>query len=157
MLSCNAADRLYRFVPVKSWRAFLIRVHFERCPDCQEALVGAAEVRTLFAQNTDFRASEALWRRVGRSLAEPDERSPRRSSRTARRPVWQWAAAGAVVAFLAGYWVFRDFRPDGLPASASSPARFELEYVRVGGLPANAYVYQPQGSDMVMVWAGIPQ
>ncbi len=157
MLSCNAADRLYRFVPVKSWRAFLIRVHFERCPACQKALAGAAEARTLLAQNTGFRASEALWRRVARSLAEPDEKSLRRSSRNARRPVWQWAAAGAVVAFLAGYWVFRDFRPAGVRAAASASARFELEYVRVGGLPANAYVYQPQGSDMVMVWAGIPQ
>jgi hypothetical protein len=157
MLSCNAADRLYRSVPVKSWRAFLIRVHFERCPACQEALAGAEEARSLFAQKTDFRASEAFWRRIARSLAEPDEKTLRGSSRTARRPVWQWAAAGVVVALLAGYWVFRDFRPDGLPAAASASARFELEYVRVGGLPADAYVYQPQGSDIVIVWAGISQ
>jgi hypothetical protein len=157
MLSCNAADFLYRSVPVRAGRAFLVRFHFERCPSCRKQLGGAAEARSLLAQNADFRASEALWQRVARSLAEPDEKSLRRSSRTARRPVWQWAAAGVVVALLAGYWVFRDFRPGGVPAAASAPARFELEYVRVGGLPANAYVYQPQGSDTVMVWAGMPQ
>ncbi len=157
MLSCNAADRLYRSFPVKPWRAFIIRVHFERCPACQESLAGAEEARALFVRETGRRPSEALWRRVARSLEETDENTLRGSSRTARRPVWQWAAAGVVVALLAGYWVFRDFRPDGLPGSASSPVRFELEYVRVGGLPANAYVYQPQGSDMVMVWAGMPQ
>ena len=121
MLSCNAADRLYRFVPVRAWRAFLIRVHFERCPSCQKALAGAAEARSLFVQETDCRPSEALWRRVARSLAEPDEKTLRRSSRTARRPVWQWAAAGVVVAFLAGYWVFQGF-PSGR-ASGLRPRR----------------------------------
>jgi hypothetical protein len=34
------------------------------------------------------------------------------------------------------------------------PVRFELEYIRVGGQPANAVVYQPQGSDIIIVWAG---
>jgi hypothetical protein len=154
MLSCNDADLLYKFVPLRAWRAFLVRVHFERCPACQKALAGAAEARSLFAQETDFRPSEALWRRVARPLAEANGETATEARRPAGSRVWRWAAAGVVVAFLAGYWVFKDPRPDGVPALAASPARFELEYVRVDGLPADAYIYQPQGSDIVIVWAG---
>jgi hypothetical protein len=55
-----------------------------------------------------------------------------------------------------GLWLLRrDSRISGLPASnLPGPDRFELEYVRIGGETANAYVYQPQNSDMVLVWAG---
>jgi hypothetical protein len=53
-----------------------------------------------------------------------------------------------------GFLLLKGFRPGGASPTAAVPARFELEYVRVGGQPANAVVYQPQGSDMIIVWAG---
>jgi hypothetical protein len=154
MISCSAANLLYRLVPVKPWRALLIRAHFECCPRCQKELAGAAEARSLFVQESDSRPSESLWQGIARSLAESDNRPADRPQRVFGSRVWRWAAAGIVVVFLAGYWAWKDFRPDGVPPMAASPARFELEYVRVDGRPADAYVYQPQGSDIIIVWAG---
>jgi hypothetical protein len=31
--------------------------------------------------------------------------------------------------------------------------RFEINYINVGGAPAQAFIYRPQGSDMIVVWA----
>jgi len=154
MTSCNAANLLYRLVPVKPWRALLIRVHFDRCPGCQKELAGAAEARSLFVQEADFRPADALWRGIARSLAESDDKTAERPGIVLSDRMWRWAAAGIVIAFLAGYWAWKDFRPAGAPSVAAVSARFELEYVRVGGRPADAYVYQPQGSDIIIVWAG---
>ncbi|OGD22839.1 MAG: hypothetical protein A2W03_03660 [Candidatus Aminicenantes bacterium RBG_16_63_16] len=154
MISCNAADFLYRLLPVKPWRGFLIRVHFDRCPHCQKQLAGAAEARTLFVQEADFRPGVALWQGIAGSLAEEDGATPEKPVLAAGSRIWRWAAAGIIVAFMVGYWAWKDNRPDGVPVAASASARFELEYVRVGGQPADAYVYQPQGSDMIIVWAG---
>ena len=154
MLSCNAADLMYRIVPLKAWRAFLIRVHFERCPSCRAQLIGEAEARSLFVQEADVRAAGGLWPRVARSLAESANMTAAGSRALAGGRAWRWAAAAVVVTVLAGYWAFRDFRPAGVPSVAAAPASFALEYVRVGGQPADAFIYQPQGSDMVIVWAG---
>ena len=67
---------------------------------------------------------------------------------------WGWAVATAFLGvLLMSFLLLRDFRPERVSADAV-PARFELEYVRVGGQPANAVVYKPQGSDMIIVWAG---
>src|SRR4030067_2761739 len=76
MISCNAADFLYRLLPVKPWRGFLIRVHFDRCPHCQKQLAGAAEARTLFVQEADFRPGVALWQGMAGSLDEEDGATP---------------------------------------------------------------------------------
>ncbi len=154
MFSCNAADRLYRLVPLRPWRAWLTSAHFERCPACQKQLASAAEARSLFVQESDSQRSESLWDGVARTLAESDNRPSVKPQPGFHSRAWRWAAAGIVLVVLAGYWVRKDFRPEGVPASA--PARFELDYVRVGGLPADAYIYEPQGSDIVIVWAGKP-
>ena len=154
MISCNAADFLYRLLPLMPWRAFLIRVHFDRCPHCQKQLAGAAEARSLFVQEADSRPGAALWQGIGRALAEEDKRTAEKPVPVSGSRMWRWAAAGVVLVVLAGYWAWKDNRPDGVPVAAAASARFELEYVRVGGQPADAYVYQSQGSDIVIVWAG---
>ena len=154
MLSCNVADVLYRVAPVKPWRAFLIRVHFDRCPHCQKQLAGAGEARSLFVQKADSHPGAALWRGIACALAEEDKWTAEKQVLVPGSRMWRWAAAGIVLLVLAGYWIRKDFRPDGVPVAAAASARFELEYVRVGGQPADAYVYQPQGSDIVIVWAG---
>lgn len=155
MLTCNAADRLSRLLLLKPWRALLIRLHSERCPACRKGLADAAEARSLLVSETEVRPSDDLWRRVNRSLAAEGENSLQKPRAAVFGRPWSWAAATVVVAFLAGYWAFRDFRPEGISGPAQAPAaRFEMEYVRVDGLPADAFVYKPQGSDFVMVWAG---
>jgi len=154
MTSCRVADLFYRLVPVKPWRAFLIRTHFERCPRCQKELISAAEVRSLLVQAADFHKMQPLWEAVSRSLASGDSLAAEKPRPMPVSRPWAWAAAGIVLAVLAGYWILRDFRPAGVGPGAAVPARFELEYVRVGGQPAEAYVYQPRGSDMTIVWAG---
>jgi hypothetical protein len=68
---------------------------------------------------------------------------------------WGWAVAtGFLIVLVTGLWLLKDFRPERIPAATNVPPRFELEYIRVGGQPANAVVYQPQGSDIIVVWAG---
>lgn len=156
MSSCKVVSFLYRLVPVRLWRAFLIRAHFEGCPHCQQELASAAEARSLFVQESDLNLACPLWGDIARSLAARDDEAAEKSGVLPGRRLgrWAWAAAGIVLVLLAGYWAWKGFRPDGRSPMPTAPVRFELEYVRVGGQPADAYVYQPQGSDIIIVWAG---
>jgi len=105
---CRTVELLYAALAVRPFRDWLIRIHMDRCPRCQERLLR------------------------------------------------QWAAASAMAAVIAltGFWLLRETGGPGFDARAVSPAdRFEIAYIKVGGAPAQTFVYQPQGTDTVFVWA----
>ncbi len=151
---CRTAEFLYDALPLRSVRAWLIRGHMERCPRCQARLVGPEEARGLLVRPARLGDTEALWRRLSaetaRAVVAP-EPAPASAGLA-----WRLAAgvATAAVVTLAGFWLLREVERPGFDALAVAPAdRFEIDYVNVGGEPAQTFVFQPQGTDTVFVWA----
>jgi len=146
---CRIADRLYDALPVRPLRDWLIRGHVEKCPRCQARLLSRDEAKSLLVGPAEAGSPEALWRRIagaaGRAAAVP-------GTRPAGAPlIWRWAPVTAMAAAVAltGFWLLREIdRPGAAPAD-----RFQIDYVKVGGVPAQTFVYQPQGTDTVFVWA----
>jgi predicted anti-sigma-YlaC factor YlaD len=160
MSPCKTANFFFRIIPVRFWRDFLIRRHVETCPACQAGLVSREEARSLLVLEQDVARSRSVWPEIGSVLVgdagKPAIEKDRKIAQLSfRRRRWATAAAAVLLIVLAGYWIFKGYRSDeGGLSSASVPQRFEIEYIRVGGLPANSVVYQPAGSDMIVVWAG---
>ena len=157
MSRCKMVELFYALVPLKPWRGLLIRRHIEKCPRCLADLASREAVGSLLVQETDVSIGRPLWTAVESALVA-DSGGKRMKDRAVQVPVmrrWGWAVAmGFLIVLITGFLLLKDFRPEGTTSAAAVPARFELEYVRVGGQPANAVVYQPQGSDMIIVWAG---
>lgn len=151
---CNTVDRLYDALPLRPFRDWLIRAHIERCPRCQARLLSCAEARSLLVRPDQIRGTDDLWRRIA---AQADRARPVRGTPVARGAiVWRWAAVTAMAAAvaLAGFWFLRQVeRPELEGVAIASAARFELDYVKVGGAPAQTFVYRPQGTDTVFIWA----
>jgi hypothetical protein len=157
MSHCKTVEIFYALVPLKSWRGFLIRLHIEKCPRCQASLANREAVGSLLVQEREVNIGRSLWTNVESALQkDPGEKSiNERPVRLSFMRRWGWAvAASFLFVLIAGFLLMKDFRPEGESSVAAIPPRFELEYVRVGGQPANTVVYQPQGSDMIIVWAG---
>jgi hypothetical protein len=157
MSLCKMVNLFYALIPWKPWRGWLIRFHVEKCLRCQAGLAGREVVGPLLVQESGVETGRPLWTGVESALREDSRRDKAAGgavqSLFGRR--WGWAAAaGVLLVLIAGFLLFREFRPDEAASAAAVPARFELEYVLVGGLPANTVIYQPQGSDMIIVWAG---
>ncbi len=156
MHRCKMVELFFALIPLKPWRSFLIRRHVENCPRCLADLASREMVGTLLVRETAVNISRSLWTEVEAAVREvpggkraKDQGLP---SSVMRR--WGWAVATAFLGvLLLSFLLLRDFQPGRVAANAI-PARFELEYVRVGGRPANTVIYQPQGSDMIIVWAG---
>jgi hypothetical protein len=125
----------------------------ESCGACQKALVSRREAEALFVKPGDLGRAGDLWKRI--------ERSPGRQvpvpEKAARLLTWEWAAGAALVLLLAAasFWLLRDVQTAAVRADFARPAeRFEINYIKVGGAPAQAYIFQPKGADMIIVWAG---
>ncbi len=157
MSRCRTADFFYALIPLNRWRSWLIRRHVEGCAHCQSRLVSRAESRSLFVQEETEGIERAIWAAVETELtakARTQKRTTDGRSTGIFHPQ-RWAVAAALLLVLAtGYWILRDFRPEAVSVGSAASARFELAYARVDGKPASVVIYQPQGSDMIIVWAG---
>jgi hypothetical protein len=154
MAFCKIVDLLYAALPLRPLRDLLIRTHMDSCPICQERLVSRAEARGLFVVPEGVGDTEGLWRRISSRVGPATEGRDRRPA--AAGAGWRWAAAAAAAAVVAvtGFWLLREVeRPGFGPESIAAADRFEIDYVKVGGAPAQTFVFQPQGTDTVFVWA----
>jgi hypothetical protein len=147
-------DVIYAALPLRPIRAFLIRSHMENCPRCQARLISRAEAGRLFIPSDRVVMPGALWERIS-SQAERGTRVPEATPSPAGAG-WRWAAAVGTAAVIAvsGFWLLRQVEKPGFGPGAVGPAdRFQIDYVNVGGAPAQTFVYRPQGTDTVFVWA----
>jgi hypothetical protein len=155
---CRTVELLYAAIPLRPFRDWLIRAHMDACPRCQIRLLSREEARTLMVGPGQLGDAGELWQRIGREaarLAAASETRPR-GGRLVWRLVWRLAPAAALAAVtaLAGFWLLRQAAGPGFEARAAAPAdRFVIAYVKVDGAPAQTFVYQPQGTDTVLVWA----
>ncbi len=153
MASCRTVDVLYRVLPLRPVRDLLIRTHMERCERCQARLVSRSEAEALLVKPGEAGADGRLWLAI-------EGRAGQRVCVREKRAAWfgwEWAAGAAALLLVAAasFWLLRGVESGGVRPGDIRPATgFEIEYVNVGGAPAQAFVYQPQGSDTVFVWAG---
>jgi hypothetical protein len=152
MVSCKIVDVIYAAIPLSPVRNLLIRRHVERCTRCQARLVSRAEAAALFVQPRDMASACDLWRKIEPAVGRPVRISAKRPAASR----WEWAAGAATALFFAaaGFWLLRGVRSEPMSVELLRPAdRFEINYINVGGEPAQAFIYHPQGSDMIIVWA----
>lgn len=154
MASCRTVEFLYRAVPLRVFRDHLIRNHLETCAHCRAGLVSQEEARRLFVRAEDAGSVEVLWGRIA-------DQAVRRASAPARPAAglvpglrWATAAAMALVIAVTGFWLLDQVSKIGPEEGrAAGNANFRLDYVNIGGAPAQTFVFQPIGSDTVFVWA----
>jgi len=153
MASCKMVNALYAAIPLRAFRDLLIRNHMERCERCQARLVSRSEAEVLLVKPGDPGAVERLWRKIDREALRP---VPVMTSHQGGRH-WEWAAGAATffAVIATTLWLLRGVQDQVVDVDSLRPAeRFEISYIYVGGAPAQAFVYQPRGSDTVFVWAG---
>jgi len=160
MMSCRTAEFLFDVVPSRRFRDSLIRRHMERCAICQARLASSAEARPLFVAPEDLAGADNLWKRlknqtgVGNLASEPARDEER--SRAGYGLRWEWAAGAAAILVTAAVslWLMHGTQATAVRVDSVRPLdRFEINYINVGGAPAQAFIYRPQGSDMIVVWA----
>jgi hypothetical protein len=150
MSDCKLFEFLFDVFPLKKWQSFLILRHMQDCPRCQEKLAGRDEVFDLMIREDHVLDDSAVWAGFESKL-----KSERRRDRPVRSPRWKWAY-GIVAAFVivAGVFVVSNISQwSNGHAVEIAGDHFQINYLRIEGKPAQAFLFKPQGTDMILVWA----
>ena len=154
MFRCKVINFLIKAFPLKAWQDFLIRRHIQKCPACQARLADDEEVRSFLIQENEVESTERLGFAVKARLSEKSgEKRIVRLPRPRMRRAWTAGMAASVAASVLGFWLYTVLTPVKVPGDEDLKESFQINYIRVENKPAHAYIYWPQGTEMVIVWA----
>lgn len=150
MIRCKCINFLFHMFPLRAFQGFLIKNHFEKCPDCQNSLVKLEDAHLFLVKEEKASDMLNLWPGISEKLCVGSGEK----NRTPFFPRWRWAlsAAGLTVFILTGFWCLN--RTNSIEL-ALQQEQFEINYIKVKEKPAGAYISYPQDSEMIIVWAEI--
>ena len=150
MTNCKMVEFLFAIFPLKIWQDFLIRRHMQVCSRCQEKLANRDEITDLVIREEHVIDFESL-----RADFESKLKYKQSKEKAIHSSQWKWAYGAAVTfVIVAGIFVVSNishWRNNRIEESSSD--HFHINYIRIEGEPAQAYLFKPQGSDMIIVWA----
>jgi hypothetical protein len=150
MSCCKIFGFAFSLVPLKKWQDFLIRSHMEKCPECQKTLISREDVQDITIQERQCADSESLW-----DGFEDKVRKTKRDRQHVFAPRLSWAYGIAVVLMFGAAVLWFVFSPQYRKSriEESLDGHFRINYMRIENKPAQAYLFQPQDSHMIIVWA----
>ena len=150
MLRCKIIGYAFSFVPLKKGQDLLIRIHMERCPDCQKNLISREDVQGMTIQESQCVAKESIWDGFEEKVEEA-----RTDKQYVFRPRWSWAYGVAILLVFVSVTIWFVLSPQFREGQVeqSLNGHFRINYIQIENKPAQTYVYQPQDSFMILVWA----
>jgi hypothetical protein len=115
---CKFIAFLYDSIPIRSVRAFLIKRHFAKCPNCKkESAIGDLLQEKLQVPEW-IKAEQSLWPQIKEKVLSPQPLPSAHRQKALRfiAPRWQWALAGLALLLVVGInlLIERDFHPQHL-------------------------------------------
>ena len=150
MLRCKIIQFLSTAIPLKVWQDFLLHSHVYRCEACSRRLATLDEVNAVLYPESDVEEFGEIWPAVKSGITD---KKVERTGFSAFRPRWALVTAGLVVFLVAGVVFYSILLHNGGSGERNREGNFQINSIRVGDKPATPFLYQPQDSDMIIVWA----
>ncbi len=150
MFRCKFIQFLLSIIPLKIWQDFLIRSHVYKCDECKSQLASPDDVKALLYQESDVENFREIWPHIKEGISE------KKMGRKAFFPFrlkWILATASFMSLIIAGILFYSIFiRNTGL-TEQDQGGKFQINSIRVNNEPATPFLYQPQDSEMIIIWA----
>ncbi len=152
MFCCQIIKFLFSFIPFKALKGYLVSHHMENCPSCQKELVGREEARSFLIELNEVKEPRSFWPAVqGRIEAAEGKEAVRQPF---LRPGWRWAVAAAsfLVVVMVAVLIYKTFTPSRIQQKELTKT-FQINYLKIENEPAQAFIFQPKDSDLIIIWA----
>lgn len=137
-------------IPIKVWQDFLLHSHVHRCETCRSKLATLDEVKSVLYQESDVEDLREIWPAVEAGI------TTKKAERKGSFPVglkWALPTACLVLLIVMGIMFIPMLQRNGGSGGQDQGSKFQINSIRVGNEPATPFLYQPQDSDMIIVWA----
>jgi len=162
-INCFLIDLLWKLVPLTGFRCWLLEIHLETCPHCQQELASREDIKTVVEGMGNMKLPTALITRACRQAAEAEDRTPPvlsgRISIILTR-IYAVVMTIAIFVLLFGFgWYFSQPGPESMafsPAATETAGNYSalsLNYVRAKGRPVDSLViYKTSDPQMTIIW-----
>ena len=153
-MKCKIYSWLFRFFPLKRWQAFLIKCHFNQCPDCREKIETDKNIESVFFSARDFQQQSDLWPEVKREIQHSTrEQKPVRSV-PKRFPTlrWQWISAALVLIGMTILIPQLLFKGNIEIRKSDTAENIIVKSVKFNNRPAKTYFFQTSNPKRLIIW-----
>lgn len=155
MIPCRIVDALTAVIPWRFARDSIRLHHAERCAVYRRRLLSRDEAGSLIGDEKEAGDGKGFWSGVRTRIRDYEKAGPTLAPpRLSRASKWA-ALTGAAALAAAAFLIIWGGAPQTPLSGAGEPMRFELGSLKVNGESVTPVVIQPEGSDVVIVWAGI--
>jgi len=145
---CRLYKLLYKFIPIKSFQAFLIKKHFSVCSSCQKETEIESQLKNVLAFPSWIAKEESIWPQIREKLYSQRKKTLKAEKTLAPFFIqkWKWAAASLVLVIAAGVvlLVHINFQKKSAEEEAlvKDTPRVVIKNAEINGKKAIAYLYQ---------------
>lgn len=156
------ADLSWRIIPIAGFRAWLLKIHLDRCQYCQQELASQEEgCSALAVEGISFpRHLLSGLKSQEESLLSDSKRSSEPVPKGINRLVRVYAGIAALIigvllfsfAWYLGFQAENDSIYSDNNYRNKIISKLQVEYIRANGQPADTFIYRAEDPAMVIIW-----
>jgi len=160
MRSCEFYKFIFHSVPFLRIKDWVMRHHFDRCPQCHQELASLQEIKALYSCLQPEKISpDLLWLRIKIKL-EADRKEKREfiSGKPFHRLRLALVSGLSIILIIISLLIISKLpREKSRFEAASSPRTLRIIRFEVKEKPAAPVIYKPFGSNLIFIWAENPE
>jgi len=150
MQKTKLVEFLVWVLPIKSIQDYLIRRYLLTDEVYSRKIAGLDEVRGILMDSGELKEIPSLWPKVRNEL-----RSYREPRSSGMRSGLRWAiqGLGLCLVLVLGIWMIRHPQSERSSTAEAHTGSFQVQSIRLENKPATAFLFRPNDSKFIMVWA----
>ena len=138
---------LYWLLPVRGFRAAILRYHIDHCSRCQEECDIEDQTKDILAVPDWIKTEPSLWPQIKHEMARLEDKKQKSRKRPYFITKWQWATASLFLVILVAVLIWTQRRVVDSTVQVEVPiaqevSQVSIKHAELNGKKATSYVYQ---------------
>ena len=153
-MKCKVYSWLFRIFPLKGWQAFLLKFHFNQCPDCGEKIETNKNIKPIFFSALDFQHQSDLWPEIKKEIEQAPAEPKKRIFPSKHFPVlqWQWITAALVLIGMAILIPNLILKKGEESLKGTVAENIIVKSIKFNNQPAKTYFFQTRNPKRLIIW-----
>ena len=147
--------KLFYLIPIKRIKSFLIKKHFDNCPECQQPTEIDLYLKNVLLTPEKVGEEQSLWPLIKQKLTTQEELVFKKRWKLR----WQWAFAISLILLISiilisykNNLIFQKPIKYNQKITSSLETRIKIGSAKIKNNPAKVYIFQLKNRKMAIIW-----